>query len=57
MPNSQDIDTLLLNSIESLMRDEAIRKTDTEKATLCEEYATLNVIQPTFGMVDEPCLG
>jgi hypothetical protein len=33
MPNSQDkdIDTLALNSIESLMRDGALRKTDTGK--------------------------
>ena len=29
MPDSQDIDTLVLNSIESLMRDGAPRKTDT----------------------------
>jgi hypothetical protein len=31
MPNSQDIDTLVLNSIESLMRNGASRKTDSEK--------------------------
>jgi hypothetical protein len=31
MPNSQDIDTLVLNSIESLMRDGASRKPDSEK--------------------------
>jgi hypothetical protein len=31
MPDSQDIDTLVLNSIESLMRDEASRKTDAGK--------------------------
>jgi hypothetical protein len=32
MPNSQDIDTLVLNSIESPMRDGASRKTDAGKA-------------------------
>jgi hypothetical protein len=31
MPNSQDIDTLVLNSIESLMRDGASRKPDSGK--------------------------
>jgi hypothetical protein len=33
MPNSQDIDTLVLNSIESLMRDGASRKTGTKKTS------------------------
>jgi hypothetical protein len=39
MPNSQDIDTLALNSIESLMRYGALRKTDARKAnplTACD---------------------
>ncbi len=34
MPDSQDIDTLVLNSIESLMRDGALRKTHTGESSL-----------------------